>query len=160
MGQTLLYIKKPPTIECVTTIEEICQKLEQGEVEELRVEVKAILKNTHPPKPNITKEEQRVMVQLRKDDTRIVLTADKGVALVVINKEDYERKSEELLNQTTYNNITNDPTTRYKNKLINLLKTIKHKEGSVRLYTRSYTQLGQGYQSFMDSLRSIKRRHF
>ena len=49
--------KSPPTIECITAIEEICQKLEQGEVEELGGEVKAIL-NTHPPKQNITKEEQ------------------------------------------------------------------------------------------------------
>ena len=40
--------KSPPTIECITAIEEICQKLEQGEVEELRGEVKAIWKNTHP----------------------------------------------------------------------------------------------------------------
>ena len=63
------------------------------------------------------------MEKLRKDGTRIVLTADKGVALVVMNKEDYEKKAEELLSQTTYNKINNDPTTRYKNKLINLLKT-------------------------------------
>ena len=51
-----------------------------------------------------------------------MLTADKGVPLVVMNKEDYEKKAEELLSQTTYNNINNDPTIRYKNKLINLLK--------------------------------------
>ena len=30
-------------------MEEICQKLERGEAEELRGEVKAILKNAHPP---------------------------------------------------------------------------------------------------------------
>ena len=90
--------RSPPTIECVTAIEEICQKLEQGEAEELWGEVKAILKKTHLPKQNITKEELKAIVQLRKDDTRIVLTADKGVALVVMNKEDYEKKAEELLN--------------------------------------------------------------
>ena len=66
-----------------------------------------------------------MIAQLRRDVTRIVLTADKGVALVVMNKEDYEKKAEELLNQTTYKNITNDPTNRYKNKLIDLPKTIK-----------------------------------
>ena len=121
--------KSPPTIEYVTAIEEICQKLEQGEAEEFRGEVKAILKNTHPPKQNITKEEQKAIAQLRRDDTRIVLTANKGVALVVMNKEDYEKKAEGLLNQTTYKNITNDPTTRYKNKLINILKTIKTQGG-------------------------------
>ena len=65
-----------------------------------------------PPKPNITREEQKAMEKLRKDNTRIVLTMDKGVALVVMNKEDYEKKAEELLSQKTYNNINNDPTTR------------------------------------------------
>ena len=62
---------------------------------------------------------------------------DKGVALVVMNKDDYEKKAEELLNQTTYNNITNDSKTRYKNKLINLLKTIKTQGGiSEALYKK------------------------
>ena len=39
----------PPVIECITAIEEVCQKLERGEAEELRGEVKAILKRAHPP---------------------------------------------------------------------------------------------------------------
>ena len=42
-------IQEPPIIECVTAIEEVCQKLERGEAEELRGEVKAILKKAHPP---------------------------------------------------------------------------------------------------------------
>ena len=150
--------RSPPTIECVATIEQICQKLEQGEAEELRGEVKAILKKTHPPKPNISREEQKVIENLRKDDTRIVLTVNKGVALVVMNKQDYEKKAEELLNQPTYKNITNDPTTRYRNKLINFLKTIKTQEGiNEALYKKLYPT-GAGYQWFMDSQRSIKRR--
>ena len=88
------------------------------------------------------------MGKLRKDDTRIVLTADKGLALVVMNKEDYEKKAEELLNQTTYNNINNDPTTRHKNKLINLLKTIKTQGGiSEALYKKLYPT-GAGVPKF------------
>ena len=43
--------RSPPIIECVTAIEEVCQKLERGEMEELRGEVKAILKRAHPPNP-------------------------------------------------------------------------------------------------------------
>ena len=66
------------TIKCITTTEEICQKLEKGEAEELRAEVKNILKKAHPPKPNITKEEWKAIERLRKDDNHIVLTADKG----------------------------------------------------------------------------------
>ena len=41
--------RHPPVIECITTIEEVCQKLERGEAEELRGEVKTILKRAHPP---------------------------------------------------------------------------------------------------------------
>ena len=49
----------PPVIECITAIEEVCQKLERGEAEELRGEVKAILKRAHPPKPNISRNRRQ-----------------------------------------------------------------------------------------------------
>ena len=74
MGLILLSHLVPPTVECITATEEICQKLAKGEAEELRAEVKNILKKAHPPKPNITKEELKAIEKLRKDDTRIVLT--------------------------------------------------------------------------------------
>ena len=88
------------------------------------------------------------MEELRKDTTRILLTVDKGVALVVMNKEDYEKKAEELLSQTTYSKINNDPTTKYKNKLINLLKTIKTQGGiNEALYKKLYPT-GAGVPKF------------
>ena len=71
------------------------------------------------------------MDELRKDDTRVILTADKGVSLVVMNKEEYIKKAEELLLTDTYRTIFNDPTNKYKTKLIKLLKTIKAEGGSV-----------------------------
>ena len=89
------------------------------------------------------------MEDLRKDTTRTVLTVDKGVALVVMNKEDYEKKAEELLSQTTYSKINNDPTTRYKNKYINLLKTIKTQGGiNEALYKKLYPT-GAGVPKFL-----------
>ena len=42
-----------------------------------------------PPKSNITREESIPFKELRKDQERIVLTADKGVAMVVLDKKDY-----------------------------------------------------------------------
>ena len=129
----------PPIVECVTVVEQICQKLVQGEADELSREVKAILKKAQPPRQNITKEEQKAITELRKDNTRIILTADKGISLVVMNKEDYVKKAEELLNEPTYRTISSDPTTKYKNKLINLLKTIKTEGGmDEALYRRLY----------------------
>ena len=139
MGLILLSDLGPPMVECITATEEICQKLEKGEAEELRVEVKNILKKAHAPKPNITKEELKVIEKLRKDDTQIVLTADKGVALVVMKREGYDKKAEELLNTTTYTTINSDPTTRYKNKLVSLLKSIKTQGGiNEALYKKLY----------------------
>ena len=56
-----------------------------------------------------------------------------------MDKEDYVQKEKELLDQPTYRTITNDPTTKYKNKLVNLLKAIKT-EGEIdeALYRRLY----------------------
>ena len=74
-----------------------------------------------------------------------------------MNEEDYEKKAEELLSQTTYSKINNDPTTRYKNKLINLLKTIKTQGGiNEALYKKLYPT-GAGCQNFMDSPKIHKR---
>ena len=76
---------------------------------------------------------------MKRDKTRMVLTADKGVSLVVLDKEDYTAKSEELLNQSNYKILKTDPTTKHKNKLINLLKSIKT-EGGIddNIYRRLY----------------------
>ena len=49
--------------------------------------------------------------------------------MVVMDKEDYIKKSEELLHQPTAKELTADPTTKYKNRLISLLKTIKAEGG-------------------------------
>ena len=118
-------------------VEQVCQKLTPSEVDALRVKVKAILKKTPPPRHN--KEEQKAIGELKRDKTRVILTADKGVSLVVMDKEQYINKAEELLDQPTYQTIPGDPTTRYKNKLINLLKTIKTEGGmSEALYRRLY----------------------
>ena len=76
---------------------------------------------------------------MKRDNNRLVLTADKGVALVVMDKEDYVHKAKELLDQPTYRSISNDPTTKYKNKLVNLLKSIKSKvEIEEALYKKLY----------------------
>ena len=117
--------KEPPTCEYIAAIEKACLKLTTGKVEELRGEIKVILKRKTNIKPNISKEEYWAIKELRNDNTRMVLTADKGVSMVVMDREDYNNKSKELLQSSTYKVLTTDPTTKHKNKLISLLKTIK-----------------------------------
>ena len=59
----------------------------------------------------------------------IVLTADKGVARVMIDREDYINKPNSLLNQNTYRSILWYPTTTIKNKLIYILKRVRNQTG-------------------------------
>ena len=49
-----------------------------------------------------------------------MLTADKGVAIVIMDRQDYINKANHLLNQNTYRSVAKDPTNSIKNKLINI----------------------------------------
>ena len=80
---------------------------------------------------------------MKKDESRMILTANKVVVLVVLNTEDYIKKAEDLLNQNTYRVLTSDPTMRLKNKMITLLKSIKSKGGiSEELYKKPLPHRG------------------
>ena len=59
----------------------------------------------------------------------IVLTADKGVTMVIMDRQDYINKANNLLSQNTYRSIQWDPTNTIKNKLINILKRVKSQTG-------------------------------
>ena len=120
--------KSPPITEYIVAIEKVCTTV-QGKAEELRGEVKANIKKIQPPKYNLTKEEHKALEELKKDKTRMILTVDKGVSIVVIDKEEYTRKADDLLSQPSYKNIPTDPPNKCKNKLITLLKKIKTEGG-------------------------------
>ena len=94
-GPTFAVVPRElPVLEYITAIERTCAQLQQGKAEELRGEIKAILKKTSTSKSNITKEEHQALRKLKKDENRMVLTVDKGVSLVVLDKEDYIHKAE------------------------------------------------------------------
>ena len=58
----------------------------------LKSDVNSLLKRVSIPKANLTKEERETLTELKRDPNRMVLTADKAVALVVIDKEEYKQK--------------------------------------------------------------------
>ena len=121
--------KYPPIIEYIAAIGKACTSLQPGKAEELRGEVKANIKKMQPPKYNLTKEEHKAMEVLKKYKIRMILTADKGVSIVVLDKEEYTNKADVLSSQWSYKNISQTPTNKYKNKLITLLKKIKTEGG-------------------------------
>ena len=51
---------------------------------------------------------------------------DKGVAMVVLDRQNYINKAKDLLaHRHTHSPLTADPTSKHKNKLINMFRTIK-----------------------------------
>ena len=71
-------------------MEEACTRCLPKETEELRADSSQLLRNNcPPPKPNLTLEECRAIKEPKEDHSWVVLTADKGVAMAVMDKEEY-----------------------------------------------------------------------
>ena len=121
--------KQPPNLEYITAIEAACTKLSQQDAEDLRADISRVLRSSHPPKSNLTKAQNLPLRELKRDRDHIVLTADKGVAMVIMDRQDYINKANSLLNQNTYRSIPRDPTNTIKNKLISILKRVKNQTG-------------------------------
>ena len=114
-----------PNLEYVTAIESIGQKHREEDASELKADINTILRKGQPPKPNVNKQERRALSQLSKDKDRVILTVDKGVAMVVSDKKDYISKAQELLAQLSYKETPRDPTNKIKAQLITKLRRIK-----------------------------------
>ena len=110
-----------PNIEYITVVESRCGKLKEQETMERRTDINALLRKAKVTKPNITRQESIALSQLR----RVILTADKGVAMVVMDREDHINKAKDLLLQLAYGAIPADPTNRIKAQLITKLRRIK-----------------------------------
>ena len=127
----------------MASIEEGLHQTPPREAHDLRADISHLLKNHCPcNKTSISKEEKQAIKELREDNTRVVLTACKGVAMVVMERWDYMDKALSLLSDTTtYITIPKDPTTRLRNSLINKLKDIKQQGGLNALPIKCYTLL-------------------
>ena len=79
----------PLNLEHTIAIESVCTKLSQQDVEGLRANINRVLRGSHPPRSDISKAEAQVIRELKGDKDRLVLTSDKGVAMVVMDRQDY-----------------------------------------------------------------------
>ena len=132
----------PPIEAYITATEQASCRLLAQEADEFRSNINKILKQQqqqHNNKCNLNPSQCRALTQLKQDNSRVVLTVDKGVAMVIMDQEDYTNKALTLLQDTnTYKVLQKDPTSQLKNKLISLLKDIKHTGG---LSANKYKQL-------------------
>ena len=118
----MVTTRHPPYGDYIVAIQQACNNMEPNSAEQLRAEIRGVLKHAHPPRSNINREEVQALANLRRDSSKVILTAAKGVALVIMDKPDYNNKAQELLNdKKTYKEISTDPTNKLKTKLISLL---------------------------------------
>ena len=80
----------------------------------------------------------------------------KGVAFVVIDKEDYKQKAGNLLDQSTYKTIGRDPTNRIKAILIQILRRLKRETGIDKSTYKAMYPTSFILPSSMDYQKSIK----
>ena len=104
--------------------------LNSGDANELRARVSGILKRHDRAKEqNVSKQEWQAIEQLKRDDTIMILPADKGRVTVVMKKSEYQEKCEHLLNdEKTYKKLKGDPTRKYKAELGNVLRDLKDRK--------------------------------
>ena len=141
-----------------------CKKLAPNhpprEADELRSDISHILRNNnhnYNHKTNLTIQEGRALTELKQDTSRVVLTVDKGIAMVVMEKQDYMKKAQALLQDTNaYKVLNKDPTSRLKNKLIQTLKNIKQTGGISDSKYRKLYSTSAVPPSFMASLKCTK----
>ena len=62
----------------------------------------------------------------KKEESILILPADKGKATVIIDASEYEDKINEMLSdERTYEKLPTDPTQRYKRELVAILSRLK-----------------------------------
>ena len=103
----------------------MCHKLKEEDAGEPRADINSLLRRAQVPKSNVTKKENIGLAHLKKGKDRVVLIADKGVPMVVMDREDYINRAELLLTQPAYKTIDRDLTSKIKAKLITTLRKIK-----------------------------------
>ena len=126
---------KLPVSDYITSIESACRLIGPytEEAAHLRSECVNILKQSKPPKSNLSREQRRALQDLRKNDSIMILPADKGRATVIMPKGQYFDKAHKLLEDgSTYQHLTKDPTSRFTTKLTKQLQGLR-KDGELSL---------------------------
>ena len=117
---------KIPVEDYIVATELACNKLPSNEATVLRSEMAGVLRNAKPPRSNITREERKALQELKKEESVLILPADKGKATVLMDVSEYEEKLTEMLSdEKTYEQLPSDPTQRYKRELVAILSRLK-----------------------------------
>ena len=125
--------RKIPFAEFIAAVEDSITKLSADE----KLTVRARMSRAHPPSPNATASEMKTLQHLRKDKSRLVITADKGNCTVIMDRKDYHDKVKELLgDESTYKVLKKDPTKKTERDINGILLKIFREGISGKIFYR------------------------
>ncbi len=118
--------KEVPVDDFIVATEQACWKIPEEEKDTLRSEVVGLLKNHRTKTGNMSQEERKAIKELKRDKSIMIMGADKGRATVIMDKCEYEEKVNLMLQDTkTYEKLDKNPTSKFKGKLVDILKRLK-----------------------------------
>uniref|UniRef100_A0A5S6QDA5 Reverse transcriptase domain-containing protein n=1 Tax=Trichuris muris TaxID=70415 RepID=A0A5S6QDA5_TRIMR len=125
--------KKINFVDLVTRIELGISKEDISKANQIRRLVTASLASgKYNPKMNLTKAEFKAIRDLKKEDSLVITKADKGNVVVIMDRESYNNKVEELLRSGTYKRLNKDPTENIRRglttKLVNILEETREEK--------------------------------
>ncbi|CAF4251052.1 unnamed protein product, partial [Rotaria magnacalcarata] len=118
----LLFVPIPRSISTITTVVN-CEKslfstpklIKSAAISEMSI---FIQKWGKPTKFNMNKEETKLLKEIKSIHDIVIIQADKGGKIVIMNKNDYFNQIEEKLNDlNVYEQVKNDPTTIIKTEI-------------------------------------------
>ena len=68
----------------------------------IRAKVNLTLQNSKSPKDNLLKDGLKALKELQSDTSVVILSADKAISTVVLNREDYLEKFMDHINNVPY----------------------------------------------------------
>ena len=119
-----------PHQEIIAATEATARGLDQKTADTLRLGVSAALRKAKPPRPNLSYMQQKALRSLKDDNNITIVSADKGRATVVMDKEDYSSTMMTVLEDGKYSTLKRDPTVKVENSITNTLKRLRN-EGHI-----------------------------
>ena len=114
--------KSLPMVDIICGVIEGLRKVnDAAAVSTARSKVAGVLKTARTPKRNIDKEKEQALKELKEDKDIVIIKADKGNCIVIMDRPDYDQKINALLND---NDIYSKLVTK-RNPLNNITKDVK-----------------------------------
>lgn len=93
-----------PTANIIAATEATAKQFSTDTANKLRAGVSKVLKSTKPPNGNLSSHLCKAANDLRKDRDIVILPADKGNVTVVMDRKEYTKKLECMLEDGMYSN--------------------------------------------------------